>query len=149
MARTIITEKLYDITKDLILKYPTLDSKAIALILIGSGECESVSDSTVRRIRNANSYQDYVTHLREAKDRWTAKNCKSEDSDTEDKEFKNGTDMETLAEEQRKTNERLNEINETLKTIAILISALLNEWRGNVCSVSDNIKGGQYEQSVS
>ena len=141
MARTIITKELYDTTKDLILRYPTLDSKAIALILIGSGVCESVSDSTVRRIKNANSYQDYVTRLKEAKERWAEKNCKNEDDDIRGKASEDESITDLLVNEQQKTNERLNEINETLKTIAILISALLNEWRGNVCSVSDNIKG--------
>ena len=166
MGKLIVTRDLHKRITDVIAKYPDLDNNAIAMMMIGSGACKSISYETIRRVKNSRAYDEYVKRLNVFNS--TGKDIDIPNANDSDEECDIAYETQIMIQAQRIRNERLNEaceilnntcnklgdtcsgiieisdclidINETLKTIAILISALLNEWRGTVKTVEENIK---------
>lgn len=162
--RHVITQETFNAVKTAMEKYPTMSQKEISALLTGSGI--PVAPSTVSRLFRAQSFDDYIDITRAG---YSTKRCKNtepvtlcdmaegkttDSADTELFEIFDNNDHSELvktfsadARQVKQITDRLDTIieyqkqhDDKMKTIAILLTALLNEWRGGNKTASEIVK---------
>lgn len=166
--RHTITQETFNAVKAVMEKFPTMSQKEISALLTGSGI--PVAPSTVSRLFRAQSFDDYIDITRAGYSTKRCKNtepvtlcdmaegkCFNADRATlemSDRDFYEETSKAMAGFVQAKETSLVKEITDRLdaiienqkqhddkmKTIAILLTALLNEWRGNTDTIKEIVK---------